>query len=346
MAAQPQGRSGYFVWQIAGKAVAVHIHLDVVDRLSVQVTTGSGPSRGAEVGGVLLGTIEHDDLTVVRIEDFEPVESEHKNGPSYILGDEDRPGFEDACNHWQPDESRPVYAVGFYRSHLRDGLSLAPEDVELLDRYFAAPAHVALLIKPYGTKVSLGGFFIREDGLFPVSTELEFPFRRRELSGGEDPPPRSSYDANPSETYRRFDKVLEPAPDLGPTRSRLRSAVWIPLSFVFLLFGVALGLMIALGRDSGSAAHDSQNFSLGLSISRADDNLNVRWDRQAPAIRTAERGALEIEDGSYTKSVDLDAAQLKNGSIIYRNSSVAVRFRLVVYPKARVSVTETMDWKK
>lgn len=104
--------------------------------------------------------------------------------------------------------------------------------------------------------------------------------------------------------------------------------------------------MIALARGSGVPARDNQDFSLGLSVTRSDDNLSVRWDRDAAAIHAASRGVLEIEDGSYTKSVDLDPAQLNNGSIIYRNSSGSVRFRLVVYPRARISVTETVDWKR
>jgi len=44
--------------------------------------------------------------------------------------------------------------------------------------------------------------------------------------------------------------------------------------------------------------------------------------------------------------VDLDLAQLQNGSLLYRNLSDSVRFRLTVYPNVRTSVTEMMDWKQ
>jgi hypothetical protein len=350
MATQTQGIPGYYVWEVEGKPVAVHLNLDVVDRILGEVMRGFAavPKRGAEVGGVLLGTIEHGDVAIVHVEDFEAVQSPYKHGPSYSLDPEDRARFKETCRRWQPDESRPVYAVGYYRSHTRDGMSLAPSDVELMEDLFPSPAHVALLIKPYGTKVSLGGFFFRVDGVFPASTGREFPFRRRELSGGEEQPPRPPMERKPREIVvenPRSDPIRQAAPEfVTASGSRLRSAVWIPLSFVFLLFGVALGLMIALAR--GPMTRDAQDFSLGLSISRADDNLSVKWDREAVAIRGAQRGALEIEDGTYTKSVDLDAAQLKNGSIIYRNTTNTVRFRLVVFPKARVSIAETMEWKQ
>jgi hypothetical protein len=364
MAARTQGAPGYYVWEVPGKPVVVHIHLDVVDRLLSEVMRGFGavPKRGAEVGGILIGTIEHGDSTIVRIEDFESVECSYTRGPSYLFSDGDGPGFAAACHRWEPDDSREAYAVGYFRSHTRDGMSLAAEDIEIMDEFFPSPAHVALLVKPYGTKVSAAGFFIREDGVFPETTPLEFPFRRREMTGEEPPPRRSMIERRPRQRELRplppapepeFEpEVPEPLRQPGPayavtlpSRSRMRSAMWIPLSFIFLLFGVALGLMIALAR--GPQSHgDSQDFSLGLSVSKADDNLRVKWDPQMPAIHTSTRGSLEIEDGSYTKSVDLDTAQLQNGSIIYRNSSNTVRFRLIVYPKARLSVVETMEWKQ
>jgi hypothetical protein len=337
MTAHTQG--DYYVWQVPGKSVSVHIHLDVVDRLVADVMRAFAaiPKRGAEVGGILLGAIEYGPVNLVRIDDFEAIETHYKSGPSYLLSDEDRASFRDACERWQPGQSRALYAVGYYRSHTRDGLSLAPEDIALLDEFFPSPAHLALLIKPYGSKPSLAGFFFREDGAFPSLTAREFPFRRRELSGSEPAPPFAP---------PRRPETPRPSAPAQPRPGAVRSTVWIPLSLVFLLFGVALGLMIALARGSNASARDAQNFSLGLSVSPSDDNLSLRWDRDAAAIRAAHRGVLEIEDGGYSKSVDLDPAQLQNGNIIYRNSSAEVHFRLTVYPNAHTTVTETMDWKR
>jgi len=140
----------------------------------------------------------------------------------------------------------------------------------------------------------------------------------------------------------------EPAYAVATTAtSRIRSGwVWIPLSFVFLLFGVLIGFMASMSWGSKSASSAAADFSLGLTVAKSDDNLSVKWDRQSAAVKSAQRGLLEIEDGGYTKPVDLDAAQLQNGSIIYRNSSGTVRFRLTVYPTTRVSVTETMEWRQ
>jgi hypothetical protein len=114
---------------------------------------------------------------------------------------------------------------------------------------------------------------------------------------------------------------------------------------MFLLFGVALGFQAALlkvgARPSNSAA-----FSLALAVSKTGQNLSVHWDRQAPAVRASRRGVLEIEEAGITKPVDLDAAQLQNGTLTYRHATNDVHFRLTVFPKDRVSVTESAEWRQ
>src|SRR6266403_85103 len=144
MGTKKQGVPGYYVWEIPGKSVAVHLRLDVVDRILADVMRGFGavPKRGAEVGGVLLGRIDNGDRSIVYVEDFQSVACEYKRGPSFLLTGDDLKAFEQAC------DSHSVNAVGFFRSHTRDGLTLASEDLALLDRHFPEPAQVALLIRP------------------------------------------------------------------------------------------------------------------------------------------------------------------------------------------------------
>ncbi len=377
MAMPTQDVPGYYVWEAPGKPVVVHLRLGLIDRLSAEVMRGFGlvPKRGAEVGGVLLGSIERPPVepgsessgspAIVRIDDFEVIPCEHRRGPSYQFTEEDIEPFEDACDGLHP--------VGYFRSHTRDGLALAPEDLELLDQFFADSANIALLIKPYATKVSTAGFFFREHGAFPDTTPLEFPFRRRDLSG-EDPGPRRTlmerrarsaertrvvapYDtASPAEEsvdagYRadaaaEFEEDTRPVYPVPPRRSSAGGWIWAPLSLLLLLAGAGAGYWIALNGGPRSGVNAPEEFALALTVTKSGDNLSVKWDREAPAIRSAQKGLLEIEDGSSTKPVDLDAAQLRTGSLIYRNASKSVRFKLTVYPRARVSVTETMEWKE
>jgi hypothetical protein len=363
-------QDGYYVWEVAGKPVIVYLHLDVLDRLSSEVMRGFGavPKRGAEVGGVLIGTVEEGSPAIVRVEDFESVECAYKRGPSYLFTDDEKAGFEDAVQRWQPDSSRSAYVVGFYRSQTRDGMSLAAEDIQLLDEFFPDAESVALLVKPYGTKVSEAGFFVRENGAFPDTSPQVFPFRRREITGESPPPHRAMTErrprnrgsramvsepaADPAEDISNYrDSFSEPSPGPAyattlPTRSRFNSSAWIPLSFVFLLFGIALGYMISLASTRPpKAGSDAQDFALGLSVLKSDDNLTVKWDRQSGAIRAASNGMLEIEENGVTKPVSLDPAMLQTGSVIVQKPTHSVRFRLTVHPQPRLSVVETAEWR-
>jgi len=346
--------------------VVVHLRLDVVDRLAAEVMRGFGsvPKRGAEVGGFLIGTIRPGVPAIVRIDDFEPVACEYRRGPSYLFTEEDGVALEDGWQRLQPSASPSAYAVGYFRSHTRDGFSLAPEDLELLDRFLPGPAHVALLIKPYAAKVSVGGFFVREHGEFPEATPLEFPLRRRELLGEEPTPRRPLADGRAGrprstgangadelpQTAFRF-TGYEPAlvQDTRPVsaKSRLpRGWVWFPVILLFMLLGGALGYEVALTVGARAAAGAVEDLSLSLSVKKSGDNLRLSWSRGSPAVRYAQRGLLEIDDGGYTRPVTLDAAQLQNGSLIYRSLSSSVRFRMTVFPQARVSVVETLEWKQ
>jgi hypothetical protein len=370
MEPKTQDESAYYVWAPPGKDHVVHIHLDVVDNLLAEIMRGFGavPKRGAEVGGVLIGSIEPGSPTVVRIEDFEPVECGYTRGPSYLLSPEEQAEFADACQRWQHASDRPGYAVGYYRSHTRDGLALAAEDLELLDHYFPGASNVALLVKPVMSKASPGGFFFREAGAFPHATPLEFPFRRRELTGEAPPPHRPMTDRKRGE--RAAPSLVpspsraprpEPSPDPAeatefghayavttPTRNRLKGWMFFPLSFVFLLLGALLGAQAVLTMGNKPANVSSSDLSLGLAVSKTDQDLTVNWNRASPAIRSAQRGLLEIQDGGFSKPVELDTAYLQSGHIIYQihNPSNSVQFRLTVYVNSRLTVTETLDWKQ
>src|ERR1022692_3898178 len=118
MATPTQDPTGYYVWEVPGQPVVVHLRLDVVDRLAAEVMGGFGsvPKRGAEVGGLLIGTTQPGVPTVVRIDDFEPVACEYRRGPSYQFTEADIVAFGICWGRWQPGVSPLAYAVGYFRS--------------------------------------------------------------------------------------------------------------------------------------------------------------------------------------------------------------------------------------
>jgi hypothetical protein len=121
--------------------------------------------------------------------------------------------------------------------------------------------------------------------------------------------------------------------------------MWFPLSFIFLVLGVALGFQAALTfAPELQQSQGTRAFQLNLSAGRNGDSLTVRWDRESTAIKAAEKGVLEIEDGEETRLLPLDQAHLREGSVIYQNTSPTVKFRLVVYMGSKVTVNVTVEW--
>jgi len=113
-------------------------------------------------------------------------------------------------------------------------------------------------------------------------------------------------------------------------------------AFVFLLLGVLLGYEASLITTPRRAS----DFAVSLAVERNGDNLMVRWNRDAPAVRVANSGLLEIDDGGDMIRKELDRANLSGGSFIYHSASEKVRFRLMVYLDPGVSVTEELDWPR
>jgi len=350
-----QAVPGYYVWQVPGQPVVIHLRLDVVDRLSADILRGFGavPKRGAEVGGILVGTVTEGnspgDVSTVKIEDFEAIPCRYVRGPSYLLTEYERMLFDEVCERRSPESAGHTYAVGYYRSHTREGLALHPEDIGLLDEYFPSPAQVALLVKPFATKPGVGGFFVRENGVFSAATPLEFPFRRWEMTGEEPPQRRTLEESKPKPASPRSERIFSAEPEEPPVpppephvSSRSRSGMWMVAAFVFLLLGVLLGYEAS----RVTAPRRASDFALALAVERTGQNLTVHWNPDAPAVRSASNGVLEIDDGGETKRVELDRANLSGGSMVYRNASEKVHFRLVVYLDSGLSVTEEMEWPR
>jgi hypothetical protein len=130
------------------------------------------PRRGAEMGGVLLGRYEEDRIVV---EDFEPVECEHRWGPLYRLSERDLRGLEKTLQRRASNETKPN-VVGFCRSHVRAGMELDDPDRELFERYFPDAGAVFLLLKTERLQPMEGTYFVRSGGvLSKVAGPLPFP---------------------------------------------------------------------------------------------------------------------------------------------------------------------------
>jgi hypothetical protein len=180
----------FLSWTPPGKSIVIRLDHQVVQRLNIDVMRGFGVTRrrGTETGGLLIGKIDRRTEPVIHIQEFEVVPCEYASGPSYVLSANDRQQFRDAVERWQPSLERDLYAVGYFRSHTREGFALDASDTELFREYFRDPLDVALLIKPFATRAASAGFFLQENGaLVTNDCAVEFSFVSEGKGRGDAP---------------------------------------------------------------------------------------------------------------------------------------------------------------
>jgi len=220
--------SPFYVWEAPEKPISIHLLYDVIDKMNPEIMRGLGAlkRRGAEVGGLLLGRSEGGFHQTVTIEDCEPIPTEYLTGPSYNLSENDLVTFEAAIARRQSVPTARLSVVGFYRSHTRDELFMDDSDLAIAARYFPGPGNVFLIVKPFATRTSIGGFFFWEnDEIYRESTYLPFPFHRGELGGGE-----ARLAPAPAPQIEREQEAMEPPetdrplPPYNPSYELVRSA--------------------------------------------------------------------------------------------------------------------------
>jgi hypothetical protein len=337
----PTVQDGWLVWEVPGKPISVRLSLDVVSRLGMAVHEGfkALPRRGLEIGGLLLGTArDAGNLTVVDVDDFEPVESEHATGPSYVLSDADRRLLKDRIAARQASTKLPL-VVGFYRSHSRKDFAITAEDASLFSTYCPKTSDVFLLIKSNEVGPPTGGFIIREGGqvlsdspyaqftldwTLGIRAAREVPVRAVQIS----PPPPLSHMLQPPQPPR-IALPMRAAP----------AARWPSWLVTAGALGLAVGLSFAILRRP-PAPIPANTRPLALNVTAAGNGLRLSWDHQSS--RPTGHAVLWIKDGQDEQRFELDSKQLSEGSVTYWPRNSDVTFRLVLQSGSGASVTESV----
>jgi hypothetical protein len=87
----------------------------------------------------------------------------------------------------------------------------------------------------------------------------------------------------------------------------------------------------------------SNEKGLGLSVISRPHQLEIRWDRGAPAITESSRGLMQITEAGTTQSVPFDQSQLRDGYVAYMPKSKDVSIRLDVIDKDGGTTTESIQ---
>jgi TonB family protein len=139
-------------------------------------------------------------------------------------------------------------------------------------------------------------------------------------------PENNALDALPSAFMT--DLGAPPAVRWSAKMARLAVLAAAQLVVIVLLFVYPGFLVHRAGRSPVLPQQDSS--PLTLRVEHSGGELMLTWNRESSAIKSATRAVLAISDGAQHENVDMDLAQLRNGSIVYSPSSSDIVFRMEV----------------
>jgi TonB family protein len=165
----------------------------------------------------------------------------------------------------------------------------------------------------------------REENPMPAAVKREAP--PAPLKQDERPAAKATAPAAPAVPAPAFSlggaQAAAPLPAEAPARKLNKNVLVGAAAAVVVAICVLLYLL--LGNHSAQTADAS---GLNLRIERNAGQLVVSWNRSAPAIATARKATLYIQDGENNEPVDLALEQLRAGSVWYSPLTNDVSFKL------------------
>jgi hypothetical protein len=311
-------------------------------------TGASAPLSGRD--GILFGSLNGGLLTVGAFEPFQGQPVDGKPLPKPEEGDLAIQQFvADSLAHATTDATQ---MVGWYSIRSFASPGLTPRDIDFHNRYFQHASCIGLVFTPQGTENALLELYSRVQG-GPLCAQDRcsgrrwLDFERDSVTTAPLALTIQSEDAN--FPYARVYEVLssletksipEPFAIAAPAQAVRRKLLSISTAaLVLMTAGLAFGWLHARANVQRAkvqsvavatpvAAPLPSETGIGMNVQSQGDRLLIRWNRQLPEVRTAKGGMLVIHDGVQRRRVTLDAADIENGSVLYRPQSNDVSLAL------------------
>jgi hypothetical protein len=215
----------FFVRNARDGSIQFRIATALLRTLSVEVLRGLGMTRrrGAEVGGLLIGSEANRILT---ISELEIIPCEYAHGPSWLLSEADASKFAAAVARWGPHRGLRAGVIGWFRSHTRDGLRPDAADMEMFQRHFNGSQAALLLVKPYASRNAEAAVHLLDNRHTVPEAALEFEFGAAGAAVGQAQSETASAQANPE--LREISRPGRPPVHSLPSGSAERPAPQIP----------------------------------------------------------------------------------------------------------------------
>ena len=326
-------------WAAAQTSIVVRYSRAVLSEIRLEATDKfmSIPRGGVEIGGVLFGSIDGDQVT---IEARRSLALEYQTGPGFVLSASDEESLRNLLAASSADPKLEyLEPVGWYHSHTRSELFLSPEDVAIHDKFFPGARQIALVVRPAKFEPMRAGFFVREpDGSIVSEASYAEFLIENSPSAVNSPVAELSSDSpepsTPPAVITAQTIVMRPRP-VVVSRPKPRNKLAVPaVATVAIIFAAAAMLV---PRDSAPPAAVLKP-APALRLTGSGDNLLIEWTNPVTPLPEASRGALDIFDGVAGKlTIPLDRDSIRKGTLTYARNSGNVEVRLRLYGPDSIS---------
>ena len=138
--------------------------------------------------------------------------------------------------------------------------------------------------------------------------------------------------------------AVTPAPEKASGGKGVKLLMAAAASIVlFVALFVYPGVLRRPATKPAVAVNPQDSSALQLRVERTAGELLITWNRDSEAIRNASKATLAISDGEQHENVEMDLAQLRNGSIVYSPTSIDTSFKMEVIDKnQKVTTSESV----
>lgn len=121
-------------------------------------------------------------------------------------------------------------------------------------------------------------------------------------------------------------------------RNHRRAAIAVVALVVATCEGAAVLRDLRKPAMAGAPLPDAVTEHVGLDVQPEGKALRLSWDLTAAPAREATRALLHIEDGKRQILMNLDAASVASGALLYQPKTDAVEFRLELFTPRQTAV--------
>jgi len=338
---QAKRQAAFSTWQAPGHELEVVYSQAVLHDVVLRALDGlhSMPGGGLEVGGVLFGTADENE---VRITASREIPCAHSKGQAFLLNEFDEDRLDRLLTYYREQtELAGLAPVGFYVSRTRNELALSDQDIRLFNKFFPEPQQVALVVKVARGRPTRAGYFVREaDGTIqreltykefeaaPASEAGLRPMTKAEREATH--PPRPA----PVVPIRPPDDVQLEAVTEGPgwtvpegLMDRPKRHPW-PWKTLLVAVGCFAALASLLFYMRGARHAPVVRETVGLRLIERGGFLLAEWNGNARLMQGQTAGALEVDDGEPRRYV-MNETMLRGGQwrVITPSENVLVKLR-------------------